>query len=138
MRILSLCVFLAALTSLSACSAPASIGNAEKEIAEFHRHLDAEDYTAIWNASSEELKKAGPQDNFSKLLSAVHRKLGKVVQSKQVGWRSNVNTNGNFAEVQMDTRFEKGTGVESFVYRKDGEVLKLIGYNINSNELIIN
>jgi hypothetical protein len=74
---------------------------------------------------------------FTKFLGAVHRKLGRVVRSEQVGWNSNMTTSGSFAQVQMATTFEQGKGMETFVYRKVGEEMKLQGYNINSNDMML-
>ena len=132
------CAVLSFTILLVACSAPASIGDTEAEVATFHRQLNAENYAAIWKVTSADLRNATTETAMKKLFAAVHRKLGKVVETKQVGWRSNVSTSGTFAEVQMDTKFEKGTGVESFVYRKDGDQLKLAGYHINSNDMVVN
>lgn len=125
------------LALLGGCAGAASVGDAEKEIAAFHRQLDAENYSAIWQAASADMKGATSETQFMDLLGAVHRKLGKVVRTEQVGWNSNVSTSGSFAQVQMDTTFEHGKGMETFIYRKVDEELKLSGYNINSTDMML-
>lgn len=120
---------------LSSCSGLPSV---EKEIATFHKLLDAENYGEIWRDSTPEMQEASGAAELTKFLGAVHRKLGKVVRSRQVGWNTNVNTSGSFAQVQMETTFERGTGTETFVYRKVGEEMKLQGYNINSQDMMVN
>lgn len=123
---------------LGACSVPQPIAGIDVQVVQFHQLLDAENYAAIWKDTSQEMRGATTEQQLDKIFAAVHRKLGKVVESKQVGWRTNVTTNGTFAEVQMATRFEKGSGQERFVYRQDGDQLKLAGYNITSNDMMTN
>jgi Protein of unknown function (DUF3887)/Protein of unknown function (DUF4019) len=123
--------------ALAACSTPLAIST-EADVVQFHRLLEAEDYAAIWKNTSEDMRRASTEADLSKIFSAINRKLGKVVETKQIGWRTNRTTNGTFAEVQLETRFEKGKGVESFVFRQvDGKLL-LAGYNINSNDMMLN
>jgi hypothetical protein len=84
------------------------------------------------------MRKVTTVADMKKVFAAVHRKLGKVVKTRQVGWRNNVSTGGNFVSVQMDTKFEKDSGSEEFVYRQVGKELKLAGYQINSAEMMLN
>jgi len=123
--------------ALAACSTPLAIST-EADVAQFHRLLEAEDYAAIWKNTSQDMRRASTEADLSKIFSAINRKLGKVVETKQIGWRTNRTTNGTFAEVQLETRFEKGKGVESFVFRQVDGKLVLAGYNINSNDMMLN
>ena len=123
---------------LAACSAPAPIAGTDTQVTMFHRLLDAEDYAAIWKDAADDMHGATSETQLTKIFATVHRKLGKVVQTSQIGWRTNMTTNGTFAEVQMDTKFEKGKGQETFVFRQDGDRLKLAGYHINSSDMMMN
>jgi hypothetical protein len=125
------------LMALAACSSPMSI-DAKPDVAKFHRQLASEDYAAIWQGTADDMRSASNEVDFTKFLAAINRKLGKVVQTEQVGWRTNVSTGGTFAVVQMETRFERGKGSETFTFRQNGNSLKLAGYNLNSNEMMIN
>lgn len=124
--------------SVSACSAPASIAETAPKIAAFHHHLDAEDYDSMWADTADDMRKATTEADMDKIFAAIHRKLGNVVSSTQVGWRNNITTNGTFVVVRMDTKFERGGGSEEFVYRQTGKTLKLAGYHINSEEMMLN
>ena len=123
---------------LSGCSGSESVASAEAQIASFHKQLDSEDYKAIWDGAADEMHNFTPQTKLNKFLAAVHKKLGAVVESKQSGWSVNYNTGGKFTNVVMQTRFEHGTGTESFNYIAVGQQLKLAGYNINSADMMIN
>ena len=53
------------------------------------------------------------------------------------GWNINVTTSGTVLKAQCETRFSKdATGVETFDWIKSGDQYRLLGYHINSNELI--
>lgn len=130
---------LAALATLAACNIQQSVDDANAEVAVFHNDLDRGQFNAIWTDSAPEMKAATSQGQFEALLSAVHRKLGQVQQSQQQGWSSNATTGGSFVVVTMQTRFEKGTALETFTYKKDdNDRLTLVGYNIQSNEMMLN
>jgi hypothetical protein len=40
--------------------------------------------------------------------------------------------------LSLKTQFERGSGIETFTYRFSGSEALLLGYNINSSDLIIN
>ncbi|MCJ2185261.1 DUF4019 domain-containing protein [Novosphingobium beihaiensis] len=116
-----------------------SFQDASVEVGQFHAALDAGQWQKLWSKADPQLHKATTRDRFGKLLEAVHRKLGKVKESKQVGWNTNATTGGTFLTLTMQTTFEKGTGTEQFVYRKEDEgKLALVGYHIQSQDMMLN
>lgn len=104
--------------------------------AQFHKQLDAEQYDAIYSASAPGLQKGTNKEKFSKLLSAIHRKLGNVKQSSQGFIELNANANGAFLTVDFDTEFEKAKASERFVWKVTGDKRELLNYEISSNELV--
>ena len=124
---------------LAGCNVQASIKEAEVEVGRFHQSLDAGNWQAVWAGADPDLRKATSRDQFGKLLDAVHRKLGKVKSSQQVGWNANATTGGSFVTVNTETTFEHGTGTEQFVFRKgDADKLTLVGYNSQSQDMMMN
>ena len=129
----------AAAAMLTGCGMKESFADAQMEVARFHRALDAGRSQDIWKAADPDFRKATQPAQFGMLIDAVHRKLGKVRQSKQVGWNTNATTGGTFVSLTMQTTFEHGSGVEQFVYRKgDGGHMALVGYNIQSQDMMMN
>jgi hypothetical protein len=120
----------AALLTLGGCKGPASVQDAGTEVAIFHQRLDAGDFDAIWKDSGPDIKTTTTQESFTKLLATIHGKLGKVLESKQTGWHSEMNTGGSFTEVTMQTRFERGNAEENFVFKSYGQGQQLAGYHI--------
>ncbi|WP_255406131.1 DUF4019 domain-containing protein [Novosphingobium sp. CF614] len=124
---------------LAGCGVQESFKEASVEVDRFHAALDAGQWQRLWAQADPELRKATGAEQFGQLLEAVHRKLGKVKSSEQTGWNANATTGGTFLTLTMQTRFEKGSGAEQFVYRKgEGNKLTLVGYNIESREMMLN
>jgi hypothetical protein len=126
------------LAILSACGVQESVDDAKAMVSVFHADLDAERYEDIWKETAPQMRKLTKEEDFEKLLAAIHRKLGKVLSAEQAGWRTNVTTQGTFIMLGMNSKFEKGQAQESFTYLRNGKDLQLAGYNINSPALVIN
>jgi hypothetical protein len=112
--------------------------HAEPGVATFHKQLDAADYDGIWNDAHEDFRKASGKDAYRKFVEAVHRKLGNVKSTTNAGWQVN---NYNFVTrvvLQQHTVFERGAGDETFTFVLKDNSPKLLGYNIQSTDLIVN
>jgi hypothetical protein len=128
-----------AVAMLGGCGLKEKFKDADAEVARFHAALDAERWQWIWDMTGPSLRETTKQADFQKILQAVHRKLGKVKASKQVGWNANASTSGSTLTVTTQTTFERGSGTEEFVFAKDADQpLKLAGYHINSQEMMLN
>jgi len=109
---------------------------AEAAVKTFHSLLDQGRYADIYAASDPKMKAAGTENDLTKLLNAVHTKLGNVKGSTLSNWRvGNYNLTSTATLVQ-ETEFEKGTATETFVFILNGKNAVLAGYNRNSNDLI--
>lgn len=73
-----------------------------------------------------------------KVFEAVHEKLGNAISSKAGNINVTATTAGTFVTTVYQTEFEKGGATETFTWLKTGDTLKLNGYNIQSNALILN
>jgi len=110
--------------------------DAEKGVTDFHTLLDQEKYAEIYTAADKDFQAATPQEKLTKFLGTVHRKLGNVTGSATKNWTLNTFNGKNSVVLRQETTFERGKGVETFTYvLRDGKAL-LLGYNINSDELI--
>ena len=110
---------------------------ASKLIAKFHEWVQTEQLDSIWSLTDPKFREAGPQEKFNALLHAIKTKLDKVKESNQVAWTVN-NTigNGSYYTVVYKTTFEQGEGNESFNFKTGNDTLSLVGYNIQSMDLI--
>src|SRR4051812_23206746 len=109
----------------------------ENAIAEFHRLYNEGKVADIYAASDSKFKNATTEKQFLDLIGAIQKKLGKVTESKNAGF--NVNTFNLTTRVVLNqqTTFAEGSGTEVFTFEMNGDKALLVGYNINSNELIL-
>ncbi|WP_165232688.1 hypothetical protein [Aquisphaera insulae] len=110
---------------------------AERGVAEFHTLYNQGKLAEIYSASHSKMKGAAAEKQFLDLLGAVERKLGKVVQSVNAGFNVRSFNLTTTVVLNQTTTFEKGSGTEVFTFEMDGEKAVLVGYNINSNDLIV-
>jgi len=118
----------ALLLVVSACSGTASVKEAEKEVATFHRNLDKGDFEAVWRDSSEEITRSESKEKLIGLLAAIHERFGKVKSTRQSGWKVNYDNGVSTTAVTMQTTYEKGALEEDFLFRATDGGLKLAGY----------
>jgi len=123
---------------VAGCSSSADISAAEREVEEFRKLMAAQQYAAIYAASTQDLKQAATEEDIGKLLDAVNRKLGKLASVEKSGWHVNVNTSGTFVTLGYKSKYERGDATEQFVYRLENGKASLVSYNINSMALVTN
>ena len=124
------------LLAAQGCGVSADKAMAQAAVASFHNQLDEAQYAAMWEDTDEIFRNASSRENYEKLTSAVHRKLGLVVRTATVNWSLNYKNFQTWVVLQQKTQFEHGAGVETFTYIVRGNSVKLVAWNINSNDLI--
>jgi hypothetical protein len=109
---------------------------AEPRVAVFHDRFNEGQYEEIYSEAADEFKKAASQEKVLALFAAIDSKLGKVQSSSITTW--NVKTFNFVTTVVLvsDTQFELGAGTETFTFRVNGDKATLLGYNINSMDMM--
>ncbi len=108
----------------------------EIAIADFHQHFNNGQIGEIYNTSHSNFRTTTPVEDFNKLMSAVSRKLGKVKSTANQDWNIKVFNLITSVVMVQNTEFEQGKGTETFTFEMDGEKAVLLGYYINSSDLI--
>jgi hypothetical protein len=121
---------------LCGCSTEAEKRQAEEAVTRFHAMFDAGRLREIYAGSGAELKRTASEAEFIRVAGTVRQRLGTVRNTMQQGWNVNFGTGGTVVTVVYDTHFLYGTGIEQFVFRTSGQQAVLIGYHINSRDLI--
>jgi uncharacterized protein DUF4019 len=129
-------ILLAGLGLLGGCSPAADTKAAEDGVAAFRRTMDAGQYAAIYDSSGADMKSAISRDDFIKLLTGLHAKLGSFRSATTTNWNDNVNTGGQYVTLTRQAQFERGPGTEEFVFRIESSHAVLAGYHVNSNVLV--
>jgi hypothetical protein len=110
---------------------------AEKSVAEFHTLYNDGKLSEIYAAGHPKFKSVTTSKQFLDLTGAVQRKLGKVKQTTNAGFNLRSYNFTTTVVLTQNTTFEQGTGTEVFTFQMEGDKAVLIGYHINSNDLIL-
>jgi hypothetical protein len=103
----------------------------------FHEQLNNDRYDEIIGEADEGFSQAG-KDDLLKFFSAVHAKLGDAGASSFDNINVSATPTRTFVTTRYSTAFSRGAATETFTWIKKAGALKLYGYNINSNALILN
>jgi len=110
---------------------------AEQAVADFHKLYNDGKLAEIYSAGHSKLKSATSEKEFLAFLGAVQRKLGKVTQTSSAGFNVRTFNFTTTVVLNQSTTFERGSGTETFTFQTEGNKAVLVGYNINSNDLIL-
>ena len=113
-----------------------SLANAS--VRHFHEQLNNGRYEDIYGEADEGFVRSGKREDLVKFLQAVHTKLGEASSESLTNINVNAATRGTFITTVYATQFTRGRAVETFTWIKRNGVLKLYGYNVQSNALILN
>lgn len=111
---------------------------ADGSVHRFHQQFNAGEYEDICREGVAGFSQPENRDKLIKLLGAVHRKLGDATAESMTYIHVSATTHGTFLTTTYSSTFEKGKAEETFTWLKSGSALKLSGYNIQSNDLIVN
>jgi hypothetical protein len=126
---------LAAVAALGACSMGQDTAAAEAAVAQFHQMLDAGRFHEIYAATDTAFRNATPEEELTRVLAAVHERLGAVRQANRQGWHVNYNNGTTSVELNYNTTFATAPGTERFVYRIDHGTAALVSYDVHSDAL---
>jgi hypothetical protein len=110
---------------------------AEKAVGEIHQLYNDEKMLEIRAAADSKFKSATSEKDWLDLMSAMHRKLGKVTGTSNIGFNVRSFNLTTTVVLQQKSNFEQGTGNETFTFEMSGDRAVLVGYNIVSKELIV-
>lgn len=110
---------------------------AEQSVADFHKLYNEGKLADIYAASHAKLKRASKEKDFLDFVGAVQRKLGKVTQTSNAGFNVRTFNLTTTVVLSQNTSFESGAGTETFTFEMTDEKAVLVGYNINSKDLIL-
>ena len=109
---------------------------AEKAIVQFHNSFNQGKLDDIWNTAGSQFRAASAKQKYDDFMGAVQRKLGKVTTTSNAGWNIKSFNLKTTVFMTQQTVFEHGQGTESFTFSIDGTNAVLVGYNIQSMDLI--
>jgi hypothetical protein len=112
-------------------------GASEVAITNFHELYNQGNLEEIWKEADPRFRTASNKQKYDDFLGAIQRKLGKVVSTSNAGWNLKSFNLDTTVYMTQNTTFEHGEGTESFTFTMNGTNAVLLGYNIQSMDLII-
>lgn len=109
----------------------------EAAIDHFHQLYNEGKFDDIWNEAHPKFRNESTKDKYDEFMNAVQRKLGKVTSTSNAGWRVNTFNFTTTVLMTQKTVFEQGEGTESFTFQMEGEKAVLVGWYIQSMDLVI-
>jgi hypothetical protein len=110
---------------------------AEAGVADFHKAYNDGNWSAIYTNSHATFQKNTSEKQFNDLLGAMQRKLGKATQSANIGFNIRSFNLTTTTVLNQKSTFEQGSGDEVFTFEMTDGKPVLVGYHINSNDLIL-
>ena len=123
---------------LSACSGGDQmkhVAAVEAQVAEFHRRLDTGDASSLYELAADEFRSAAPKERTVGYFGVIHAKLGAIKESKRTTWHVHYRSDGTKVEINYQTTFANGSGIEHFVFKIGEPVPRLSYYKIDSEDL---
>lgn len=103
----------------------------------FHEQLNAGQFENICREADPNGVEGPRRGELIGLLQSVHTTLGDAGAERLVNIRTDLGTIGSVISTDYETTFTHGIAVETFGWTKEGGVLKLYRYSIQSNALIL-
>ena len=119
------------------CGTQKDLAETANGITLFHAEMNNQDYSAIYNEADQRFRDATKREDFFAFMNGVHRKLGYEQSCERRTFNVYFNTSGTQVRVSYATKFSQGDAQEQFTWVRNGDGMKLLGYNINSTALII-
>lgn len=108
----------------------------EKAVADFHALYNQDKVEDIWKEADPKFRTTTTKQQYDDLMGALQRKLGHVVSTSNNGWQVRSFNLSTSVLLAQNTTFEHGQGTESFTFALNGTNAVLVGYHIQSMDLI--
>jgi hypothetical protein len=100
---------------------------------EFHARLNQGDYDAIYSIADDDFRRATNHVDFVKLMETVHTKLGEAVSANLQNISFNSTASRTFFTAHYNSSFLQGSALETFIWSKTRNGVRLYRYHIQSD-----
>jgi hypothetical protein len=129
-------IVLATALVIGACNPVAQLNTGEEKVEEFQQVYSAGDFDRLYSMTAPLFRETTSREDFQDLVDMLQLRLGDVQSSTRQGFNVNANPQGTFTTVTMQTTFDLGVGMETYIFHGEGEDMRLAGWNVNSDRLM--
>jgi hypothetical protein len=131
-------VLAAALAALAGCGDTLKgTEYAEATVARFRQQMKARQFEQIYDSTGADFKAATSREIGVALFAAVDRKLGAFKRAKQINWSVNTHNMVTTVVLVYDSEYSDSHATETFTVRVEDGRGELVGYNIQSLQMLI-
>ncbi len=135
MKIQKICVIILILFIISTgCHYSEGLKSADKAVAKFHEQFNKKEFEEIYDKSSIEFKGVFNKEKVIKDLENIRENLGKVESTVRRGWAVEKNSIRLETTANFETKFERGSGKERFVFSIIDDKVELMNYEFDSED----
>lgn len=124
--------------SLSACNPAANLEEASNQIDRYQHHFSSEEVDDMYDMTSAEFRRAASREDFDEFAKVITERLGPIETSERIAFNLNTTPAGTATVVTMQTQFEKGEGTEVYTFIGSGAEMRVQGWTVNSDRLMLN
>lgn len=110
---------------------------AEPEIERFREMFAAKEFEKIYDTSAPAFREAATKDLVIRLFDAIDRKLGSFKSAQQVNWNVNTQNFKTTVVLVYASKYAEGEATETFTILVEDQKPALLGYNINSLDMML-
>ena len=136
-RLRVMCGLLLIAVGIVGCTSSDGKPAAEEAVDRFHAMLNNERYGDIYKETGPKLKEVTSEREMIELLKTVHMKLGTVKSTKTSQGRMNSFLTETQIILIQETEFESGEAIETFTFSYSNKKAWLVGYKINSGDMVL-
>lgn len=122
---------------LGACNPVANLDSGEAKIEQWQAAYDGGNPARLYALAGDEFKEVSNEEEFADFLEVLYARLGRTVTTERINFNVNATPAGTVTVIVMQTEFEQGMGTETFTFRGGGEEFELVGWQVNSDRLMI-
>ncbi|MEL7219075.1 MAG: hypothetical protein AAGK01_11680 [Pseudomonadota bacterium] len=126
-------IFAAAIAAaLAACNPVEVLDDTTTSIDAFHQQWADPDVAVMWRNADPEFRELVGLERFETMIVDFREILGDQQSSERENFTVNSHNGTTVATVVMRTQFANGEGLETFVFRQNGERMQLAHYAVQS------
>jgi hypothetical protein len=137
LRIFAAPFFLFSALALSACNPMENLGEAEEQVDRFQTHFSSGEVKDMYAMAGPAFRESTTRKDFDDFVEVISARLGAIETSQRDSFNVKSTPGGTTTVVTMSTQFEKGQGTETYTFIGNGEDMRILGWQVNSDRLLI-